>query len=148
MRVLVDWAASSAARVGLDVVAGQAVSQSSTRQLVEEGSWAGGGLAVDGGKRFCHGLGGLGRLDHGAVGPDGRPDDQGEREGVAWTGVHLGRPLWTVHHDDRVVGAFDEAVDADLAQAAAEGLDQWRGKPAARASRPAFRPGRPVTAPS
>ena len=52
-------------------------------QLVEDGLGAGGALAVNGGERFYHGLVGLGGLDHGAVGPDRRTDDQGEREGVA-----------------------------------------------------------------
>ena len=32
-------------------------------------------------------------------------------------------PLGAVDHDDRVVGAFGQAVDADLAHAAAKGLD-------------------------
>jgi hypothetical protein len=59
-------------------------------QLVEEGLGAGGALAVNGGKRFCHGLVGLGGLDDGAVGPDRRADDQGEGEGVAWPSVNLG----------------------------------------------------------
>ena len=36
--------------------------------------------------------------------------------------------MWAVDHDDRVVGAFSEAVDADLAQVAAEGLDQPGGQ--------------------
>jgi hypothetical protein len=91
--------------------------------LIEEGLGADGLLAVDGGEPFGRRLVGLGSLDDGAVGPDGHSDDQGEREGVAWASVNLGRALRTVHHDDRVVGAFAEAVDADLAQVAAEGLD-------------------------
>ena len=92
--------------------------------LVEEGLGADGRLTIDGGEPFSRGLVGLGGLDDGAVGSDGRSDDQGEREGVAWPGVNLGGALWAVDHDDRVVGAFGEAVDADLAQAATEGVDE------------------------
>jgi hypothetical protein len=90
--------------------------------LVEEGLGADGRLTVDGGEPFSRGLVGLGGLDDGAVGSDGRSDDQGERAGVAWPGVNLGGALWAVDHDDRVVGAFGEAVDADLAQVATEGV--------------------------
>src|SRR5215218_10324611 len=92
--------------------------------LVEEGLGADGRLAVDGGEPFGGGLVGLGGLDDGAVGPDGRSDDQGEGEGVARAGVDLGGALGSVYHDGRVVGAFGEAIDADLAQVAAEGVDQ------------------------
>ena len=60
--------------------------------LVEEGLGADGLLAVDGSQRFGHGLVRLGGLDDGAVGLDGRSDDQGEREGVAWTGVNPAMP--------------------------------------------------------
>jgi hypothetical protein len=104
-------------------------------QLVEEGLGAGSLLPVDGGERVRDFFGRLARLDDGAVGPDGRPDDQGEREGVAWPGVNLGGALWAVDHDDRVVGAFAEAVDADLAQAATEGLDQASGQVGTERSR-------------
>jgi hypothetical protein len=86
---------------------------------------ADGVLAVDGSECFGHGLVGLGGFDHGA---DGCSDDQGEREGVAGAGVHLGGALWSIHFDDGVVGALSEAVDADLAQVAAEGLDQPGGQ--------------------
>jgi hypothetical protein len=48
-------------------------------KLVEQGLGAGGLLAVDDGERFGHGRIRLGRFQDGAVGPDGRPDDQGER---------------------------------------------------------------------
>jgi len=103
--------------------------------LVEEGLGADGRLTIDGGEPFSRGLVGLGGLDDGAVGSDGRSDDQGEREGVAWPGVNLGGALWAVDHDDRVVGAFAEAVDADLAQAATEGLDQASGQVGTERSR-------------
>jgi hypothetical protein len=96
--------------------------------LVEEGLGADGLFAVDGGERFGDGLVGLGGLDDGAVGADGCSDDQGECKGIAWPGVNLGGALWPVDDDDRVVGAFAEAVDADLAHGAAEGLDQVGGE--------------------
>jgi hypothetical protein len=70
-------------------------------QLVEDGLGAGGALAVNGGERFCHGLVGLGGPDYGAVGPDWRTDDQGEGEGVAWSGVNSGGAVGAVDHDDR-----------------------------------------------
>jgi hypothetical protein len=63
-------------------------------------------------------------LEDGAVGPDWRTDDQGEGEGVAWSGVNFDGAVGAVDHDDRVVGALAEAVDANLAHAAAEGLNQ------------------------
>jgi hypothetical protein len=53
-------------------------------QFVEKGLRADGVLVVDGGERVTHVIGGLGLDDDGAVSPDGRFDDQGEREGVAW----------------------------------------------------------------
>jgi hypothetical protein len=85
-------------------------------------------LVVDGGDCFRHGLVRLGGLDDGAVGPNGCSGDQGEREGIAWPGVNFGGALGAVDHDHCVVGAFGEAVDADLAHVAAEGLDQPGGQ--------------------
>jgi hypothetical protein len=102
--------------------------------LIEEGLSTDGLLAVDGHQRFGHGLVRLGRLDDGAVGPDGRSEDQGEREGVAWTSGNLGDALWAVDHDDGVVGALEEAVDADLAHVAAESVDQAGGQVGAKRS--------------
>ena len=96
--------------------------------LVEEGLGANGLLAVDGGEPLSGGVVGLGGLDDGAIGPDGRSDDQGEGEGVARAGVDLSDAVGAVHHDGRVVDASAEAVDADLAQVAAEGLDQACGE--------------------
>jgi hypothetical protein len=61
-------------------------------------------------------------------------DDQGEREGVAWTSGNLGDALWAVDHDDGVVGALEEAVDADLAHVAAESVDQAGGQVGAKRS--------------
>jgi hypothetical protein len=93
-------------------------------KLIEQSLRAGGLLAVDDGERFGHGRIRLGRFQDGAVGPDTRPDDQGERQGVAGAGVDLGGVLGAVDHDDRVVGAFAQAVDTDLSNGAAEGLDE------------------------
>ena len=81
-------------------------------------------MAVESGEPFGGGPVGLGGLDGGAVGPDGCSGDQGEGERVARAGVDLGGALRSVDHDGRVVGTLREAVDADLAQVAAEGLDQ------------------------
>jgi hypothetical protein len=72
-------------------------------ELVEEGLSTNGLLAVNGGEPFGGGLVGLGGLDDGATGPDGRPDDQGEGKGVARAGVDLGDAVGSVDHDGRVV---------------------------------------------
>jgi hypothetical protein len=93
-------------------------------QARRAGLGAGGALAVDDGERFAHGRIRLDGFHDGAVGSDGCSGDQGERKGVAGAGVDLGGVLGAVDHEDRVVGAFAEAVDADFANGAAEGVHE------------------------